>query len=344
MATNNKPKLEFFRFQLNHKSDKDKTFKDFAIEVLGATKNAANRDILIELFKHFMNAPENGFAKNEQLKKVFTWIDDKNVNIHFDKKPSFNTATNIISGVLNGGRYSDDSILSDVTNKKQSRKLKRNDSVLKYYFIYIYLPVDYNEGFMMIHSNNSEDTITNIMRDYVVKLFKHDDYKKPIVSKFCPKSFQDEFRNGATISNLNFKTTILNDVPSNDPILYDMNGYDVSITITPKNKSMDFGNIGDRIVNFFSEGLFKGHEKTNQLKDFKKVKVSTKNSKTNSSNTFEWNQKDKEFTPVVYLENRVKMTVNDTPDFVDLKRYCDELFNTQILPELRPDLQIKYVD
>lgn len=344
MATSNKPKLEFFRFQLNHKSDKDKTFKDFAIEVLGATKTVSNKDILIELFKHFMNAPENGFAKNEQLKKVFTWIDDPTINIHYNKKPTINSSAYTIAGVINGGRYSDDSILSNVTNKKQSSKLARDNSVLKYYYIFLYLPVDYGEGFMMVHSNNSEDTITNLMRVYIATLFKHGNYRKPFIQKFCPQSFQDEFRNGATISNLNFKTTILNDIPSNDPILYDMNGYDVSITITPKNKSMDFGNIGGKIVKFFSEGLFKGHEKTNQLKDFKKVKVGTKNPKTNSSNTFEWNKQDKDFIPVVYLENRVKMTDNDTPDFDELKKYCDELFKNQILPELRPDLQIKYVD
>lgn len=344
MATSNKPKLEFFRFKLDHKTIEDKTFKDFAVENLGISASSSNKDSFKKIFEYFMNAPEKDFAKNEQLKKVFTWIDDPSINIHYDKKPSLSFSSYTIAGVINGGRYSDDSILSDVTNKKQSSKLKRDNSVLKYYYIFLYIPIDYGEGFMMIHSNNSEDTITNLMRAYIAKLFKRGDYRKPFFEKFCPKSFQDEFRDGATISNLSFKTTILNDIPSNDPILYDMNGYDVSITITPKNKSMEFGNVANRIVDFFSKGLFKGHEKTNQLKDFKKVKVGTKNSKTNSTNTFEWNNKDKEFTPVVYLENRVRMTDNDTPDFDDLKKYCYKLFNEQILPELRPDLQMEYVD
>lgn len=344
MATSNKPKLEFFRFQLNHKSDKNKTFKDFAIEILGVDKKLSNNNVFVELFKYFMNAPEKGFAKNDQLKKVFTWIDDKAVNIHYDKKPSFNASSNIITGVINGGRYSDDSILSDVTDKKQSRQLKRDNSVLKYYYVFIYLPIDYHEGFLMVHSNNSEDTITNLLRDYVAKLFKQGDYKKPIVEKYCPKQFQEEFRKGATISSLNFRTTILNDIPSDEPILYNMNGYDVSITITPKNKSLDFGNIGAKIMDFFSKGKFKGYERTSELKEFDKIKVSTKNENTNSHNTFEWDTKDKEFTPVVYLNDRVKMTDNNTPDFVDLKKYCNELFDDIILPELRPDLQIKYVD
>jgi len=344
MAKSNNPKLEFFRFSINHKTDKNKTFKDFAIEVLGVDKSATDAKVFTKLFAHFMNAPEKGFEINERMKKVLTWIDDKTVNVHYDKKPSFNTSTCIISGVLNAGPYSQDSILSDITNKKVSQKLKRDNSVLKYYYIFLYFPVDFTEGFFMVHSDNSEDTITVLLRDYVTKLFKYGDYKKPIVERFCPKKFQDEFRKGATIYSLNFKTTILNDIPSDDPFLYDMDGYDVSITITPKNKSMDFAKLGNKIIDVFSKGSFKGHKKTNELKDFNKIKVGTRNTNTNSSNTFEWNTKDKEFTPVVYLKGRVKMTGSNSPDFEDLKKYCNDLFNDQILPELRPDLQMKYVD
>lgn len=344
MAKNNNPKLEFFRFSINHKSDKHKTFKDFAIEVLGVDKNTPNAEIFKRLFVHFMNAPEKGFEINEQMKKVLTWINDKTKNVHYDKKPSFNTSSYVINGVLNAGSYSEDSILSDITNKNNSQKLERNNSILKYYYIFLYFPVDYTEGFIMVHSDNSENSITNLLRDYVAKLFKQGDYKKPIVTKFCPKQFQDEFRKGATISSLNFKTTFLNDIPSNDPVLYDMDGYDVSITITPKKQTLDFGNLGNKLMDFFAKGTFKGYEQTKNLKDFNKMKVGTRNVKTKSSNTFEWNKKDKEFTPVVYLDNRVKMTNNNTPDFDDLKNYCNKLFKEQILPELRPDLQMEYVD
>lgn len=344
MAASNKPKLEFYRFQLDHKTTEHKTFRDFAVDNLGISATSSNKDIFKKIFEYFMNAPEKDFAKNEQLKKVFTWIDDPSINNHYDKKPSINSSSYTITGVINGGRYSDDSILSDVTNKKQSKKLKRDNSVLKYYYIFLYIPVDYSEGFMMIHSNNSEDTITNLMRTYIAKLFKRGDYRKPIFEKFCPKSFQDEFRKGATISNFNFKTTIVNDIPGDDPFLFQLDGYDVSITISPKNKKMDFGDCGKTLMAFFSKGAFRGHKETNELNKFDKIKVSTKNEKTKSSTTFEWNSRDKEFTPVVYLDNRVKMIDNNTPDFVDLKRYCIELFNDQILPEIRPDLNIGYVD
>lgn len=344
MATSNKPKLEFFRIPLNHKEDPNKTFKDFVIEVLGKKKDISNKDAFIALFKHFMTAPERGFAKNDKLKKVLTWIEDKEENIHYDQKPSPNSRKFIISGVLTGGRFSDDSILSDVTDKKNSKKLKRDNSVLKFYYIYLYFPIDYTEGFIMVHSNNSEDTITTILRDYIANLFKGGDYRKPNIEKFCPKSFQDEFRKGAILSSLNFKTTFLNDMPSDNPILQNIKGYDINITITPKNKALDFNAVGTTVMKFFSKGIFKGNLQDKKLTNFDKTRVNVKNPNVNSSKTFEWNAKDNDFTPVVYLKDRIRMMDNNTPDFNNLKSYCDKLFEEQILPELRPDLFVKYVE
>ena len=82
------PKLEFFRFTLNHK-DKSKTFRDFAVECLGVDKSASDTEVFQSIFKYFMSTPETGFADNDQLRKVLTWIDDKEVNIHYDKKPRY---------------------------------------------------------------------------------------------------------------------------------------------------------------------------------------------------------------------------------------------------------------
>lgn len=344
MASSNKSKLEFFRIPLNHKSDSDKTFKDFVKEVLLASNVINDEEAFKKLFEHFMNAPEKDFAKNDKLKKVITFIDDSSNNIHFNQKPAFNSAKCTISGVISGGRYSDDSILADVTDKKVSKKLKRENTVLKYYFIFLYLPLDYTEGFAMIHSNNSEDTITNVFRAYVAELFHKGDYKKPTVMKFCPKPFQDEFRKGAVLSSFNFKTTFLNDIVSNDPIIEESGNYDISITITPKNKTLDFANIAGKLMNVFSKRKFSGESQTKELSQFDQTHVSVKNKMTKSTKTFEWNTKDNEFLPVVYLEDRVKMTEDGTPDFDDLKRYCNELFKNSILPEIRPDLYASYID
>lgn len=81
------PKLEFFTFPLNHK-EKDKTFRDFAIECLDVDKTKTDQEVFKACFEYFMSIPESGFAENDRLKKVLTWINNKDVNIHYDKKPS----------------------------------------------------------------------------------------------------------------------------------------------------------------------------------------------------------------------------------------------------------------
>lgn len=78
------PKLEFFTFPLNHK-EKDKTFRDFAIECLDVDKTKTDQEVFKACFEYFMSIPESGFAENDRLKKVLTWINNKDVNIHYDK-------------------------------------------------------------------------------------------------------------------------------------------------------------------------------------------------------------------------------------------------------------------
>ena len=60
------------------------------------------------LYKYFMEAPSNGFAKNESLKKVVTVIGNrgrKKINKHFDERPQPEFPSCIISGVVNGGSF-----------------------------------------------------------------------------------------------------------------------------------------------------------------------------------------------------------------------------------------------
>lgn len=51
--------------------------------------------------------------------------------------------------------------------------------------------------------------------------------------------------------------------------------------------------------------------------------------------------RDSELTPVVYLDGKVAINEDGTVNLASLDRYCKNLFEDQILIELRPD---KYVD
>ena len=106
-------KLEFFRFQLKPKKEGFKTFRDFAIEELKAPKNSSDDKVMNACFRHFMDSLKTDVAKDEHLKKKLCIEKKSTINKHHDKKPSFDSANFTISGVINGGPYGRERIISN---------------------------------------------------------------------------------------------------------------------------------------------------------------------------------------------------------------------------------------
>lgn len=337
------PKLEFYRFTLDHKDDQNKTFRDFAIESLGASKTVSSENAFKACFASFMKNLNTGFEENDKLQKTITLISKRTVNKHLDKKPTPILSKNYFYGVINGGSYGKDRILSDLADKEQSESIGKQKPVLSYYFVFVYLPSDYNEGFFMVHSNNSDDTITKAVRTYISKLFKKGPYRKPVMELFCPENFQEEFRNGAILKNMTFRTSFAENIPQDDPIAQMFKSYNIKIEATPNNKDVPVS-IVTSIKDYLETKLFGSVKSATKLSEFNKVTMSTANTETKSSKTFEWNSRDASFTPVVYLENLVKLNDDKTPDFDKLKDYCITLFENMILKEIRPDQNAKRID
>lgn len=337
------PKLEFYRFKLNHK-DGYKTFKDFAIDEWGVGKAAREESYFRKAFEIFMRNLDTGFEENNKLQKTITLISKKSVNKHVEDKPTPIISKSVFHGVINGGPYGKERILSDIDNKEDSSTIGKKKPVLSYYYIFVYLPPNHNEGFFMVHSNNSDDSITAALRHYIAKLFKSGAYRKPIVEAFCPKKFQEEFNNGATIKNIKFTTSYVDDIPQNDPLSEIFNEYTIKIEAIPKKKGVA-ASFATRIKEILDDRFYgKDHLNNKTLSEFDRVSLSTTNNGTKTSKTFEWNSRDAEFVPVVYLENHVRLEDDRTPDFADLRQYCMRLFDETIIHELRPDLQIKQND
>lgn len=337
MAIN--PKLEFYRFELNHKKDETKTFRDFAIDELSSGKKSSEENVCKVLFRHFIKSLDGNFSKDERLKKEITLI-KKNVNKHLDKRPVSKSDSNIISGVLNGGPFGRDGILSDQSNPEDPKTLKRNNTVLRYFYFLIYLPNDHNEGCFIIHSNGVDDSITRIFRGFISNIFRGKNYNKLKCEPFCPKSFQEEFKSGATLKSMIFKETNISDSPSTDSITNLINGYDIKIIATPKNKNISMLKALE-IKEYFAKKLFGNERNQKTLDSFNETKIETKNSVSDSKKIFEWNTKDNDFNPVVYLKNRIStFNLDETPDFNELSTFCFNIFNDEIHPELRPDLYV----
>lgn len=341
------PKLEFFRFKLNHKSGENKTFRQFMLGTGKCTLKQKDSTIFGELYKYFMEAPSKGFAKNESLKKVVTVIGNRGkkiINKHFDKRPKPEFPSCIISGVVNGGSFGKERILSDLDKKDESGKIRSSQPVLQYYYVFLYLPLDHHEGFMMVHSDSADETITQAMRNYVAALFTQGDYRKPTMTAFVPRHFEEEYKDGAIINSISFtKTDISAQVEDNDPVKESVNEFDVKITLTLKGEKADLSKAVP-VRDFFSKRLFGTKDVHYRLEEFEKCTVSTKNLDTKSTKTFDWNIRDQELRPVVYLNDRVTMEDDGTPNFAALNSYCHQIFEDIIKQDIRPDLNVKRVD
>jgi hypothetical protein len=339
MAEN--PKIEFFRIQLKPKSKKiEKTFRDFAIEELEGDTEIVNNDAFKLCFNHFISKIQIGHSKNAKHKKTITIISNPATNPYFSLKPSPKINENIISGVLNGGPYDKDAIVSNIANKADNSKLGRDKSILLPYYIFIYLPSDHSEGFVAIHSNSVEETVTHILKRYISNLFSGSNFFQAKLYPYVPQSFQDEFKDGALIKNMSFSSTIIdNTTPSSNPISNILNEYDINIQITPKKTQISILD-SSKLLKFINKMVFtKNDNEDVKLKRFKKKKFTAKNQVTKKEKVFEWNSKDHSFQPTIYLKGRV--TLNDgTPDFKELDELCTNLFEDEIISELRPDLNV----
>lgn len=336
MATN--PKLEFFRFKLNHKKENFKTFKDFAILELGGSKSLSDEKTVELCFKHFMKSLSSEHAKDDKIKKTIKVENKKSINKHLDKKPTYNSANHTIFGIINGGPYGRERIISNNDDDEDSSALGLNKSVLLYFYFFIYLPPDHNEGFFMIHSNSDEETITTLFRRYITYVFKGKSFNKATAIEFCPKSFQEEFLKGAILKSMIFKSSFIDNIPTTNSISQLFQNYNIKIEATPRNKNIP-GIDAQGFLAKLSKKIFGSKNQERVLEDFEETKVILKSDITSSQKTFEWNTKDKDFIPVVYLKGRIiKKNADDTPDFEELEKYCLTVFKDEILEEIRPDL------
>lgn len=339
------PKIEFFRFKLKHKTGNNKTFRDFMVENGKCKNRDTEARIFGKIYEYFQNDLKVDFAKSESIKKVMTLISNKGrriINKHWDDCPKPDLAKNIIAGVVNGGTYGKERIVTKLTKKEETNNLAVDQPVLQYYYIFLYLPVDHNEGFIMIHTDSSEESISDFARKYIADLFSIGDYQKPTMRIFAPKCFQDEYKDGAVVKKMSFQTTYIdNQIEDDNPIKEVLGDYDVNISITPKGEGDKSLNVMGMIRDYFRSRFFGVQNYTKQLGDFEKCTVYTRNEQTKTSKAFDWDLRDSEMAPVIYLNDKVTINDDGTVNLAALDVYCKNLFESTIKKELRPDLYVE---
>lgn len=334
-----RPKLEFFKFKLLSKDGTYKTFRDFAIEELYQRRPSSETQIMNKLYEHFMNKLVTDVAKSNKIKKQIKLI-KTTANIYLEQKPKVDIKNNLIYGVINGGRYGRNGMMSDSSAEvEDANSFGRNKTILRYYYFLLYLPLDHNEGCFIIHSNSKEETITDIFKIYISRLFKGNNYKKSALFMFCPKSFQEEFENGAIIKSVEFSNTYLDNIFTDEGINSDKQQYEVKIEITPKQGDIPLSEKSKIQRLLHQLGFIRQKEKKEKLTNFSSKKMTLNSPFSKSNRTFDIDDENLNLIPVVYLENRIKnYNDDDTPEFNELNTLCQNLFQDEVLPEIRPDL------
>lgn len=337
-----RPKLEFYRFTLNHKDEVKKTFFDFAKEELTRKKEITKVEALDCLFDNFIKKLSSKYAKSQSQKKEIKLVNTK-FNKYLKYKPQKGSSDDIIYGVINGGPFNRDGIISNMNDAEDISSLGRNKSILRYYYFLLYLPLDHSEGCFIIQSHSKEETITSIFKDYIGNIFRGNNYNKAVTEVYSPKSFQEEFKNNAVVGSFTFKTSILDRKHTETGVKDFFAEYDIKIEAVPKNKYVPV-TLLEKIRSTLAKKIYGDKQNAEELNEFDESRVSVRNVVNNSTRTFEWSNKDSEFVPVVYLDDRIdKKNEDGTLDFNELKKFCYTIFKDEILPEIRPDLYAKKV-
>lgn len=332
-------KIEFFEFKLITNDDSRKTFRQFMLDTGKSSKEDTDNKIFGALYKYFMEGPEKGFSNN---KKTFTVVPKPEINKHWDERPQPNLKEHTISGVVNGGDFGFDRIVSPMSNNKEAKTLDSSQSILDYFYIFAYLPLDLGRGLIIVQSKGTQ-SISSLMRKYIRSLFSNPNfgYREPTVVKYCPKEIQEEFRKGATIKGLTFRKSIPSLNIDDEAIQDEFEEYDIKIEAIPKNKDISISKAAF-LVKKLRKCLFGTKQLNYQLSEFD-TKMRTQNKDTHTTKTFEWDLRDKEFAPVVYLDGKVSLDDDGNPIFSELDKYCKELFQS-IKKEFRNEDIVKPVD
>lgn len=334
-----RPKLEFFRFKLIPKDGEYKTFRDFAIDELYQRRPSSDTQIMNKLFDHFMNKLVTDTAKSSSIKKQLKLI-KTNANLHLGRSPKVDVRNYLIYGVINGGRFGRNGMMSDSSaDAEEANAFGKNKTILRYYYFLLYLPLDHNEGCFIIHSNSKEETITDMFKVYIERLFKGGNYKRPALNIFCPKSFQEEFQSEAIIKSLEFSNTYRDNVFTDEGMGTYQQLYDVKIEIKPKGGNFPLTE-KSRMMNLLRQlGFFRHRHDTESLISFDRKKMTLNSPFSKTDRTFDFDDENLNVIPVVYLEGRINhYNDDDTPEFEELNQLCQNLFQDEVLPEIRPDL------
>lgn len=302
-------KLEVFTVVLKPVADyPNNSFNDLIANINGINLED-NR--FGEFAKLFMNHIDLGYT--EVRNKAFTLstnIEDYGIDIQ----------NQTIWGILKGGAKGNGKTKSPVNNREEEEDLS-GDVIDDKYFFYLHFPLDSKWGYLFFQIYGGE-SIRNEFIQHITDLFKVNRcYNKAVCSPILPNSIRDEFKNNSRVVGLTYNTNILSSSMTEDREFVNLcANYNIEITIKPAGQNV----ISTERIGIMNRILSSMSFNNLSLNGSRKKKATLENLASGKTSTFQLDGQD-DVMPRIYLDGKVPMDINGTPNFVNLKRYCDDL-------------------
>lgn len=326
------PKLEVYQVWLNPLKGAEKTFRDFFIETLPSEESLIDSDnsfIYLEFFRDFIKRVDTDkFISDNKKHKAFTAYDTRpagtvepSINIHSERF--------IVEGTIEGGRYGQRRNKSNLGNKESKEDVEKTDIILDKFYFCLYTPLNSDLGILFVQSY-SADSISDIFTDFIEGLFsKQGLYKKAKVERFVPRRIVEEFKNHSDIKKFTFSSRFVFNQLTNEPIGIETEEFIIKIEAIAK-KGLNKESLGNWISAIGSK-MFSNKK----LNEFPKGKVYLQDSQTKKESPFDISS-DIDIKPIIYLEERITIDEDGIPNFEELKEYCINLLQSEIIPEMYP--------
>jgi hypothetical protein len=306
-------KLEVFTIALKPVAGyENNSFEDLILNIPGVMPE---NNLFTEFYQLFINRIDEGYT--EVRNKAFTLTTDVQEYGH-------NATNEIIWGVLKGGSKGSGKTKSPLNNRKTEEDLSGNVINDKYFF-YLYLPLESNVGYLFFQIYGGE-SIRKEFIQHIRDLFSiRGKYNKPEPSAILPDSIRDEFKNNSKVVGLSYITNTLSSSLTDDKKFTDLcKEYNIEISIKPKGTN----SIPPAKIGLLNKVISKLLFNKLPLSKASSRKVSLQNLASNKTSTFVLDTND--VMPRIYLDGKVPLDANGTPDFGNLKLFCDDLLKELI--------------
>ena len=306
-------KLEVFTIALKPVTGYgNNSFEDLLLNISGI--NASN-NLFNEFYQLFINHIDLGYT--EIRNKAFT-LSTNIVDYGFDE------SNQCLWGVLKGGPKGSGKTKSPIGNREEEEDLGGNVINDKYFF-YLHFPLNSKVGYLLFQTYGGV-SIRGEFLQHILDLFKiSGKYNKAIPCPILPNSIRDEFKHNSKIIEMSYITSVLSSAMTEDRNFSNLcDKYKIEISIKPTGKD----NISPQNASLLNRVLSSLSFNNSTLSNAQKRKISLQNLSSKKTSTFELDTND--VMPRIYLNGKVSFDENGTPDFAELKTFCDSLLRELI--------------